>query len=122
MRDGDVPVGEIAGNEARFHCGPIAIGRRESDANKTKQNKITPRLGGDPNTSRFWQPYPVDDTYYPPVRYFMTHVHQFSGCGKREVHKNWKIENWSMVKPEKTAPDTRTTLRNNGPMPGDSRR
>ena len=35
-----------------------------------------------------------------------------SGCGKREAHINW-----SMVKPEKPSPVTRTTLRTSGHVP-----
>ena len=36
-----------------------------------------------------------------------------SGCEKREANNNW-----SMVKPEKAAPFTGTTLRTTGPAPG----
>ena len=39
-----------------------------------------------------------------------------SGCGEREARINW-----SMVKPEKTAPVTGTTFRTTGPVPADFR-
>ena len=43
-------------------------------------------------------------------------LHINSGCGKREAHTNR-----SMVKPEKAAPVTGTTLRTTGPVPAQSR-
>ena len=44
------------------------------------------------------------------------HTNSISGSGKREAHKNW-----SLVKPEKAAPVTGTTLRTTDPVPTDSR-
>ena len=44
-------------------------------------------------------------------------LHTNRECGKREAHITW-----SMVKPEKTAPVTGTTLRTTGPVPADSLR
>ena len=43
-------------------------------------------------------------------------VHTSSGCEKREAHNKW-----SMVKPEKAAPVTGTTLRTTVPAPSASR-
>ena len=77
-----------------------------------------------------WQPYPVDpysatcdDHTYINMHTYFQHAyilstclhHNNSGCGKREAHNSW-----SMVKPEKTAPVTGTTL-STGPVPTDSR-
>ena len=53
------------------------------------------------------------------LQYFLyrtCQLHTISECGKREAHINW-----SMVKAEKKAPVTGTTLRTTGPAPVDSR-
>ena len=73
-----------------------------------------------------WQPYPVDPyscyvcdhTHTHTYTYILSTclLHTNSGRGKREAHNSW-----SMVKPEKTAPVTGTTLRTTGPVPADSR-
>ena len=50
------------------------------------------------------------------IRYFLYHtcpLHTTSGCGKRKAHINW-----SMVKPEKAAPITRSTLEDYWPCAG----